>query len=126
MVRTQETGQVLPNRKECGRPPTIARRVENEEAILNAVEEEALEMLRARWVFLVVRYRVLKNNRQHPYHYIRVHHLQPEDYPPRREFCTWLLSQEILEPNFVSRILFSDESNFDKQLVAITENLFEK
>jgi hypothetical protein len=30
-------------------------------------------------------YRVLKNNRQHPYHYIRVHHLEPEDYPARRE-----------------------------------------
>jgi hypothetical protein len=79
--------------------------------LLKNMVPEALEKLRARWVLLVVRYRVLKNNRQHPY--IRVHHLQPEDYPPRREFCTLLLSQEMLELNFVSRILFLDESNFD-------------
>jgi hypothetical protein len=76
---------------------------------------EALEKLRAHWVFLVVRYRVLKNNRHHPYHYIRVHYLQSEDYPARREFCTWLVNQEMLERNFVSGILFSDESNFGRQ-----------
>jgi hypothetical protein len=40
MARTQETGQVLPNRKECGGHPTIAPTVENEETILNAVEED--------------------------------------------------------------------------------------
>jgi hypothetical protein len=40
MARTEETGQVLPNPKECGGPPMIARTVENEEAILNAVEED--------------------------------------------------------------------------------------
>jgi predicted transcriptional regulator len=40
MARTQETGQVLPNRKDCGGPPMIAGTVENEEAILNAVEED--------------------------------------------------------------------------------------
>jgi hypothetical protein len=39
MARTQETGQVLSNRKECGGPPMIARTVENEKPILNAVEE---------------------------------------------------------------------------------------
>jgi hypothetical protein len=47
--------------------------------------------------------RVLKNKRQHPYHYIRAHHLQPEDYPARRECYTWLLNQEMLEPNSVSQ-----------------------
>jgi hypothetical protein len=67
-------------------------------------------------------YRVLKNNRQHRYHYIRVHHLQPEDYPARREFWTWLLNQEMLEPNFVSRILFSDQSNFGRQACYIAHN----
>jgi hypothetical protein len=37
MARTQETGQVLPNRKDCGGPPMIAGTVENEKATLNAV-----------------------------------------------------------------------------------------
>ncbi|CAH1382891.1 unnamed protein product [Tenebrio molitor] len=30
--------------------------------------------------------RVLADNRRHPYHYTRVQHLLPEDYPIRREF----------------------------------------
>lgn len=119
IARTQETGQVLPNRKECGGPPMTARTVETEEAILDAIEEDGTRSLSeiARQVGISrssIR-RVLKNNRQHPYHYIRVQHLQPEDYPARREFCTWLLNQEMLEPNFVSRILFSDESLFGRQ-----------
>jgi hypothetical protein len=114
MARTEETGQVLPNPKECGGPPMIARTVENEEAILNAVEEDGTrsigEITRPLGISSISR--VLKNNR---HHYICVHHLQSEDYPARREFCTWLVNQEMLEPNFVSPILFSNESNFGRQ-----------
>ena len=116
MARTQETGQVVPNRKEIGGAPRIARTVQNEEAVLNAVEEDGTrsiaEIARPLGISRTSVHRILKNNRQHPYHYTRVQHLQPEDYPARREFCTWLLNQE---PNFVFRILFSDESIFGRQ-----------
>jgi AraC-like DNA-binding protein len=95
IARTHETGQVLPNRKESGGPPMTARIVENEEAILNTVEEDGTRSLAEIASPLGISsssvYRVLKNNRKHPYHYIRVQHLQPEDYPTRREFCTWFL-----------------------------------
>jgi hypothetical protein len=40
--------------------------------------------------------RVLADNRRHPYHYTRVQHLLPEDYPIRREFCLWLINQTML------------------------------
>jgi hypothetical protein len=53
---------------------------------------------------VVVRYKVLKNNRKESYPYIRVHHLQPEDYPARMEFCTWLLNQEISFHRFYFRL----------------------
>jgi hypothetical protein len=91
MARMQETGQVLPNRKDCGGPLMIARTVENEEAILNVVEEDDTgsigEIARPLGISSSTVYRVLKNNRQHLNHYIHVHYLQPEDYPARREFC---------------------------------------
>jgi hypothetical protein len=57
----------------------------------------------------------MKTERRYPYDYTRVQHLQPEDYPARREFCTWLLNLQVTNPNFVSRILFSDESIFGRQ-----------
>jgi hypothetical protein len=56
--------------------------------------------------------RVLADNRRHPYHYTRVQHLLPEDYPIRREFCLWLINQNDAHPHFLSRILFFDESLF--------------
>jgi hypothetical protein len=55
--------------------------------------------------------RVLADNRRHPYHYTRVQHLLPEDYPIRREFCLWLRNQNDA-PHFLSGILFSDELLF--------------
>jgi hypothetical protein len=55
--------------------------------------------------------RVLDDNRRHPYHYTRVQHLLPEDYPIRRDFYLWLLNQNDAS-HFLSRILFSDESLF--------------
>jgi hypothetical protein len=58
---------------------------------------------------------MMKTERRHPYHYTREQHLQPEDYSARWEFCTWLLNLEENTPNFVARILFSDESTFGRQ-----------
>jgi hypothetical protein len=58
---------------------------------------------------------MMKTERRHPYHYTRVQHLQPEDYSARWEFCTWLLNPKENTPNFVARILFSDESTFGRQ-----------
>ncbi|KAJ3617780.1 hypothetical protein MTP99_006874 [Tenebrio molitor] len=55
--------------------------------------------------------RVLADNRRHPYHYTRVQHLLPEDYPIRRDFYLWLINQNDAS-HFLSRILFSDESLF--------------
>jgi hypothetical protein len=57
----------------------------------------------------------LNENRLHPVHYTRVQHLETEDYPARRNFCVWLLNKAAEDENFISRILFSDESSFGRQ-----------
>jgi hypothetical protein len=57
----------------------------------------------------------LNENRLHAFQYSRVQHLEPEDYPARRNVCVWLLNKAAEDENFISRILFSDESNFGRQ-----------
>jgi predicted DNA-binding protein YlxM (UPF0122 family) len=118
IARTIEAGHILPNRKETGGAPRTVRTVENEEAILDAFEEgtESIrEVAQELNISKTSVHRVMKTERRHPYHYTRVQHLQPEDYPARWEFCTWLLNLEENTPNFVSRILFSDELTFGRQ-----------
>jgi hypothetical protein len=93
----------------------------NEEAILNIVEEDGTRSITeiAQEVDTSISsrsvYRVLNENRLHPFHYTRVQHLEPEDYPARRNFCVWLLNKATEDENFISRILFSDESSFGRQ-----------
>jgi hypothetical protein len=101
LARAQETGKVLPNRNEIGGGARTARTLANEEAILNIVEEDGTRSIReiAQEIDISSRsvHRVLNENVLHPFHYTRVQHLEPEDYPARRN------------------ILFSDETSFGRQ-----------
>jgi AraC-like DNA-binding protein len=119
LARAQETGKVLPNRNGIGGGARTTRTLANEEAILNIVEEDGTRSIReiAQEVDISSRsvHRVLNENRLHPFHYTRVQHLEPEDYPARRNFCVWLLNTAAEDENFISRILFSDESSFGRQ-----------
>jgi AraC-like DNA-binding protein len=115
LARAQETGKVLPNRNEIGDARTLA----NEEAILNIVEADGTRSIGEIAQELDVSsrsvHRVLKENRLHSFHCIRVQHLEPEDYPLRRNFCVWLLNKAAEDENFISRVLFSNESSFGRQ-----------
>jgi hypothetical protein len=95
--------------------PRNVRTVEHEEAVLNVFEEDGTRSIRtvSREMGLSKSsvQRVLADNRRHPYHYTRVQHLLPEDYPIRRDFYLWLINQNDAS-HFLSRILFSDESLF--------------
>jgi AraC-like DNA-binding protein len=119
LARAQETGKVLPNLNEIGGGARTARTLANEEAILNIVEEDGTRSIReiAQEVDISSRsvHRVLNENVLHPFHYTRVQHLEPEDYPARRNVCVWLLNKAAEDENFISRILFSDESSFGRQ-----------
>jgi hypothetical protein len=81
------------------------------------------EQFLMKWVYPRVRCRVLADNRRYPYHYTRVQHLLPEDYPIRREFCLWLINQSDADPHFLSRILFSDELLFCREGCSSYHNL---
>jgi hypothetical protein len=116
IARSRETGQMQPDRREVRGAPRNVRTVEHEEAVLNVFEEDGTRSIRtvSREMGLSKSsvQRVLVDNRRHPYHYTRVQHLLPEDYPIRREFRRlWLINQNDA-PHFLSRILFSDELLF--------------
>jgi phage gp36-like protein len=82
-----------PVRREVGGAPRNVRTVEHEGAVLNVFEEDGTRSIRpvSREMGLSKSsvQRVLADNtsRRHPYHYTRVQHPLPEDYPIRREFC---------------------------------------
>lgn len=46
----------------------------------------------------------------HAYHYQRVQALTPADFPPRTQFCEWILNNQHEVPN----ILWTDESTFTR------------
>jgi hypothetical protein len=119
LASAQVTGKVLPNRNEIGGGARTARTLANEGAILNIVEEDGTMSIReiAQEVDISSRsvHRVLNENILHPFHYTRVQHLEPEDYPARRNVCVWLLNKAAEDENFISRILFSDESSLGRQ-----------
>jgi hypothetical protein len=59
-------------------------------------------------------WRTLHREVLYPYHYQRVHHLQPGDEVQRLAFSRWLLEQHEQDPNFISYILWSDEATFTR------------
>jgi hypothetical protein len=96
-ARTIEIGHILPNRKESSGAPRTVRTVENEEAILDAFEEgtESIrEVAQELYISKTSVHRVMKTLT-----------------------CQIgiLYNREENTPNFVSRILFSDESTFGKE-----------
>jgi IS30 family transposase len=109
----------LPNRNEIGGGAQTARTLANEEAILNIVEEDGTRSIReiAQELDIFSRsvHRVLKENRFHPFQYSRVQHHEPKYYPVRRNVCVLLLNKATEDENFISQILFSDESSLDRQ-----------
>jgi hypothetical protein len=99
IARGRETGQMQPVR---GRSwGCNVRTVEHEEAVLNVFEEDGTRSIRtvSREMGLSKSsvQRVLADNRRHPYHYTRIQHLLPEDYPIRREFCLWLINHATVQ-----------------------------
>lgn len=59
-------------------------------------------------------HKILKRDKQHPYKFTKVHALLPRDLPPRVAFCDWLLRQHENNRDFLSRIIWTDESTFTR------------
>lgn len=59
-------------------------------------------------------HKVLKKNKRFPYRVKPVQALSPADYDRRVEFCNLLLDLQNNDPNFIKKIIWSDESLFTR------------
>lgn len=57
-------------------------------------------------------WRTLKKYKWHPYKAVLVHELNEDDPDRRIEFCEDMMARCTADPEFVSRVLFSDEATF--------------
>jgi len=118
--RARHTGQLSLDREGIGGVNRTARNVQNEENILQAFEDNPQNSVVrvATEKFDLSKssvHRILEDNKKHAYHYTSVQDLLPGDYAVRIEFCTWLLKLQENNNNFVSKILFTDKSNFSRE-----------
>jgi len=96
---------------------------ETVETVLRAVEQEPETSIRviARESYSTVQ-RILQEEKMHAYHYTRVQNLQEEDYPRRRFFENFLRKVDE-DPEFPSRVIFSDESLFTRKGIVNSHNM---
>jgi hypothetical protein len=116
-VRLRETGCVLPNHLNAGRPHT-KRTAEFEENVLDAVQDDSSTSTRAiARLFAanhVTVHRVLQEENYHDYHFTSVQQLENRDYESRRRYCRRLLRNYELNQIYLDHILWTDESLFTK------------
>ena len=55
---------------------------------------------------------ILKKHKFHPYKLQVLHHMSDDDPDRRVEMCDWFLAQLEEDPQFLSKVMFSDEANF--------------
>lgn len=70
-------------------------------------------------------HRILQEQEYHPYHVRRVQSLLPRDYPDRIAFCESMLQKHRADPQFLDKIMWSDESTFKKDGYINLHNLHE-
>ena len=65
---------------------------------------------------------ILHNNRMHSYHIKRVQNILERDYVQRMNICQWLLECHAADQQFLSCILWSDESKFTRDGIVNVHN----
>jgi hypothetical protein len=95
-----------------------ARTVQQEQRILAHVaanpETSTRKVSSAEGVHRSTVWRILQEDRLYPYHLQRVQVLKPEDLPRRVTFCQWCLEQCVRNPQFLWKLLFTDEAMFTR------------
>lgn len=113
--RLRETGRVQPIPV-----PVRRRRIRNEENIINvlahieadphlSVREISRDLQLTRWCV----HKILKDHRLYPYHVALHQALMNPDFDQRIDHCHWLLNMVEEYPQFLSRILWTDEATFN-------------
>lgn len=123
--RLRESGQLKGNMNVTGRPRSV-RNVRFEEAILQQIEENPSTSTRAiaQGMFSTKStvWNVLHEQLFHPFKLQKVQALEPRDYPYRVECCRWFLHKEVDSPNFLRKVLFTDEASFNRQGIFNSKN----
>ncbi|XP_051155172.1 uncharacterized protein LOC127277823 [Leptopilina boulardi] len=113
--RFQSTGNAMSDHHEAGRPRIVVN-PRNRERILELAAANPELGIRRMAAQLNLSYyavqRTLKMERWHAYHPTRVQNLHPGDTAHRLRFCRWIVAENRRDPNFLFRILFTDESRF--------------
>lgn len=117
-IRLRETGKLTGNFVDCG-APRIARNVENEENVLEAVEQNPAISTRRLANQLgntnhVNVWRILREYQLYPYHLQRVQGLSEADFLPRLQYCQWFRQRTAENRQFISFVLFTDEASFTR------------
>lgn len=117
--RLSESGTFKRSTAVIGRPAT-ARTVEVEEAVLHEIEHSpgtsTRKIANELNVSHVAVWQILRTYQLYPYHIQRVQALLPADFLQRVAYCTWFSRQQAY-PNFMSRILFTDEACFSRNAI---------
>lgn len=127
--RARETGN-FGNRQgpDRGRPRFV-RNPNLEELVINAIEDEPGASTRGiGQMFNVSKstvHRIFKEDGLYPYHKTRVQTLSAGDFPLRVQFCEWLIRESDREPNFIEKILWTDEATFTRDGIFNTRNTHE-
>ena len=113
----RENGTLNPLRANSSQQ-RIRRTANVEEEILDAVQlspSTSTRRLSLRFdVSSTSIWRTLREQQLHPYHVTPVQELLPHDYNKRRHFSQWLIRKCTRDPNFLSRMLVTDESCFTR------------
>lgn len=123
--RLREFGTFQINRADTGRDKSI-RSVEFEEDVLNKFEENprtstrvvASEMNTSNATV----WRVLHDEKLYPFHLQKVHSLEPRDYPRRVACSRWFLHKLADDPDFLKKVMFTDESSFNRDGIFNSRN----
>ena len=99
-----------------GRPRALTP--EQEEAILNRFHANPSTSTRAVGLIQNIRHQVVHevavDDGLKPYHHQKVHKIKPEDRQHRMNFSGALIERMENDPDFLSRILFTDEATFTR------------
>ena len=120
--RLRDTGSVTGNRfgGRDQRDPHL------EERVMRRIEENPSTSTRRiaaeERVSSTTVWRILKDNQLYPYHLQRVQEIEEGDFENRFHFCTWMMEMITADEGFLSKILFVDEANFNRNGSVNTRN----
>lgn len=125
--RLRETGTFMRHLADTGRP-RLVRTPQLEETILEAIAENPQSGTRTVASDVGVStntvWSVFHEQLLYPYHFQKVQHFLPVDFPRRSNFCRWFIDPTAFDRDFSSMILFSDEASFIRTGMSNNQNRY--